>query len=583
MLETPINVHPSNGEVRDLTNTNGSFNLQLKADKASYMFGEIYGLNDDDLRMCWNVFDEPYAPRGYNNDVVTMRPMSGVSGYGLNYGEDYKYRYCICQGAPKYRTDGLGDSKLSLGQHKDTTDVCLFYTDDISNISVHEYNANYFYIELPTMPGLYFDNLYRTFPRSTSSDYIYQYKHSQLKNNHYYYNHTSVCFFKDSTTYYINAIWYDATHKRLYFENKSDHNTSTIKSILSNQASGWKFQIPLNAYLKKPEILFGRANIEAIPSQGKRVDGDTTDTKDYNSRKILWISHSISFNKPFMNSRYTSSGSDTKEKQLNNKRTANQDSLMSGTMFAKISYLGSVFSEGSSSSTSEHIVDVRRIVAYYEVYDTQTNNTQYFLELDYPLSCPLFATSKNPTVEIYTNYILTPWYDFKCRQKPTGSISAERYYDGLRVSSNYSQEQDVSLKSYKMEILDEKGKAVIAETDNTYSYKLNSTFKIPLSTASYTVKSTLTTQENDTISRTTKYIPVDSDSPGCYIVDSKNDISTLPTTKKAGTAAWNENIDCEPYGSIALVIEDGDVYILDDEGWKSQFEATKSRLKEVST
>ena len=191
---------------------------------------------------------------------------------------------------------------------------------------------------------------------------------------------SSYCFRSPSSNYYTNVIWYDATHKRLYFE-KGDNNKvfyAVSQFFDSPDSINWKFQIPLNAYLKKPEILFGRANIEAIPSQGKRVDGDTTDTKDYNSRKILWISHSISFNKPFMNSRYTSSGSDTKEKQLNNKRTANQDSLMSGTMFAKISYLGSVFSEGSSSSTSEHIVDVRRIVAYYEVYDAQTNNTQYF-------------------------------------------------------------------------------------------------------------------------------------------------------------------------------------------------------------
>lgn len=52
-----------------------------------------------------------------------------------------------------------------------------------------------------------------------------------------------------------------------------------------------------------------------------------------------------------------------------------------------------------------------------------------------------------------------------------------------------------------------------------------------------------------------------------FKVDTPNDLENLPTMTDEGKFDWCDTYT-SPYGSNATVISTGEVYILNDEGWK---------------
>ena len=98
ILETPINVHPSNGEV---FNGNGNFQFQFTGDKISVIQGHMYEIDNSKEIMNWYCNHNIDA---VNKTVITTHP--SISEY-CTKGRDYKYNYCIYQKNPQIDKDKI--------------------------------------------------------------------------------------------------------------------------------------------------------------------------------------------------------------------------------------------------------------------------------------------------------------------------------------------------------------------------------------------------------------------------------------------------------------------------------------------
>ena len=513
MLETPINVHPSNGEVVDYSKENSKFTFQFKGDKISYIYGQMYYLSNDKERISWICGHNTDDNSGYNNEIVESHPLDGVKNSSgqtvkkfteIDYGKDFKYNYTIFQ------------------KHLDIPKEFYGKVENIDVTTNPEFIVTH--LILSDMPTQYFDCIKDyTIEFYTADKILCDNSISRLSFN---------CFSKTEKYIMPNGII-----KSDGSVDKTNIKNSVYQAFLhSIDGTPVYYKITLNPNAPKADMYFGRNEAEASNIA-------------YLGTKNIMINHGISnFHKPF----YSSSGA------------------FLGGMYIQI------------GEEKRLITDC--VAKYIEAGD----HTNYYISLDSPFPTKVISENKNDNYnavpfKIVTNYIVTPWYDFKHRKKPECEISVTRKENGLLCSGIYSQEDGVSLKSYQYKIYPESNEVdtittPIHQTGKEYSYRLKVEFPVPTVTANYRVECEVTTQENDSVSSSASYNgePL---YPDDFIVDYVTDIDCLPTLNKSGTD-WCSHIKKSLTGSKALVIENGDIYILsewtDDKGivyseWKSSF------------
>lgn len=118
--------------------------------------------------------------------------------------------------------------------------------------------------------------------------------------------------------------------------------------------------------------------------------------------------------------------------------------------------------------------------------------------------------SEGTEYKLYANYLVSPFYFFKCRTTPEVTVSITGNSNGLLCTATYSQDEGVSLKYYKFSLYEIDGDTenLIEETDRLYSYRLNYTFPEDYSGKTYKVVCEISTQDSVIVTaKTTRNFP----------------------------------------------------------------------------
>ena len=495
MIETPIEVHPSNGEVVDWKD-NSPFTFKFKGDKVSYIYGEMFNLATNKRRVGWTCLHNTNNSKGYNNEIIENYPLSffGETDYNI----DYKYRYIICQ--QNIETVNLERKK---DQNDNNTDIGLYKIENILQYDkwdnpifkpkVENTKIEGFY--LPLTPSKIFNCLV---------EFVDGYETHKLNGNSKtvtqpYFYFVAELFYENGGSDILKFERFDYHDKYIKLK-----NSITLHAIDYIQPKAVALYVSPNA--PDPSIYIGRTSMASMPTGSD--------------------AHYFILDNGMVN--YLKDG---------DKHIVDSPITTVRNMYVKIED------------------EIRRIVDYQVVYNSDTNNTQYYLMYNFPLPT---NPSVNTPVEIYTNYIITPWYDFKCRHKPTAELTVARNPDTgfLKCTSNYSQIDGVSLKSYNFSVFNNSRNKCVATTNNQYSYRQEWEFPLPTITGNYTVDALLTSQDNDTVGISKKI------SSGKYFL--KN-ISTIETNDEDHSIRvdWSENDftsglgDVGEYYNVYRKIDDG--------------------------
>ena len=490
MIETPIEVHPSNGEVVDWKD-NPPFTFRLKGDNISYIYCQIYNLLTNEIRLekrkdCF------YS---YNNEEVSISSPLVTSNATYSdfdekdYGKDYKYRYLIGQQNP-YTTNLKKDGSYGL------------YTIDKTQLEPN-YSSGIKGFYLKNVPKNIFSTLIELV--SNSSD------NSSNSESHTFPDKktitqkviTFLARFNYGNAYVLKHI------SSFSCEDKYIKLEETMSITEYEKYESISLYVCINS--PNPSIYVGRSSLASKP-MGTKVSWVLLDTSLVN-----------------YNPRYGWTGT-----QVQNGYNC------WGTYYGMYIKIGD---------------EMRRITDYKVSYDSTADNTQYWLSFQPPLPKD---PSVNTPVEFYTNYIVTPWYDFKCRHTPTAELTVARNPDTgfLKCTSSYSQLDGISLKSYNFSVFNNSRSKCVATTNNQYSYRQEWEFPLPTITGNYTVDALLTSQDNDTVGISKKI------SSGKYFL--KN-ISTIETNDEDHSIRvdWSENDftsglgDVGEYYNVYRKIDDG--------------------------
>lgn len=522
MIETPIEVHPSNGEVADWKD-NSPFTFKFKGDKVSYIYGEMFNLATNKRRVGWTCLHNTNSSKGYNNEIIENHPLHFFDE--TDYNIDYKYRYIICQQNigtvnlerkkdSKNKDTEIGLYKIeNIPQAGETiyADVQnpnweLFEDNAIFRPEVQGINITGFY--LPSMPSKIFNCL---------AEFVDGYEQHKLNGNS---KTVTQPYF-----YFVVELFYSDKNSRILQFDKLDYHNKYIglKTNISTadyiQPKAVALYVSPNA--PDPSIYIGRTSMASMPMGSN--------------------AHYFILDNGMIN--YLKDG----DKHI-------VDSPIMGTESGVIS-AGQEYYTTVRNMYVKIEDEIRRIVDYQVVYNSDTNNTQYYLMYNFPLPT---NPSVNTPVEIYTNYIKTPWYDFKCRHTPTAELTVARNPDTgfLKCTSSYSQLDGISLKSYNFSVFNNSRSKCVATTNNQYSYRQEWEFPLPTITGNYTVDALLTSQDNDTVGISKKI------SSGKYFL--KN-ISTIETNDEDHSIRvdWSENDftsglgDVGEYYNVYRKIDDG--------------------------
>ena len=496
MIETPIEVHPSNGEVVDWQ-ASVPFNFKLKGDNISYAICEVYNLSTNKIKKS-KTFELFKNGNGYYNNETVKMMWTGV--FGVNdSGKDYKYRYYITQQNPN--TTNL-EKDGSYGLYRIETGHFIIEASHLDKVDVWDT------IEFPNMPSDIFPTLveFEGDPDETSHKFV-DGSTARLK----------------ASLYLAKLHYGDGSTKLRYFSSFScTEKWIKTTSEIPDHSSIVAIELYVCINSVNPKIYIGR---NSLPAQPINSYGQGSDMR---VAGLSWVLLENSIPNYRASSRWTGTTVSGPNRTPYGVRTS---------MYIKIGD------------------EIRRIAGYRKVYNKTSDNTQYWLCFQPPLPDSI---SLNTPVEFYTNYITTPWYDFKLRRKPKTSLTVERNSDTgfLKCASTYSHLDGISLKSYNFSVYNNGQTKCVATTDNQYSYRQEWEFPVPTITTNYSASAVSTTQENDSVSAIGSF--------RCDKYD-RTDISTVKTDDQRHSVdiSWSKNDftlglgDVGEYYNIYRKIDDG--------------------------
>lgn len=92
------------------------------------------------------------------------------------------------------------------------------------------------------------------------------------------------------------------------------------------------------------------------------------------------------------------------------------------------------------------------------------------ITLDSPFS---FTVTAGMSYQIYSNFLITPQYYFKCRTTPTLTATMESDPSGIRCIGTYSQSEGSLIKSWQMTLLSPNTRIVAQKSPVIYSQKID--------------------------------------------------------------------------------------------------------------
>lgn len=133
----------------------------------------------------------------------------------------------------------------------------------------------------------------------------------------------------------------------------------------------------------------------------------------------------------------------------------------------------------------------RYFVTHYHSYSESTNLGE--INTDGTDEIEIGAEYK-----LYANYLVSPFYYFKCRTTPVVTVTAEGKDKGIECNATYSQAEQTTLKYYKFSLYEVDGETetLVNESEKIYSYRLNYTFPVDYAGKTYRVVCEACTQDN---------------------------------------------------------------------------------------
>lgn len=175
------------------------------------------------------------------------------------------------------------------------------------------------------------------------------------------------------------------------------------------------------------------------------------------------------------------------------------------------------------------IIQIRDERRFITKYQSDVNGVG-MITLESPFS---FRITSGMSYQIYSNFLITPQYYFKCRTTPTLSASMEWTPKGIVCRGIYNQEEGAFIKSWKMTI--SRGSGVIEESPTIYSQKIEWRFSEYIYTPAIGypdgryLRIDLVTQDDVTVIATTD---------GMTPIESEQGVENVKLYNNLGTFIW---------------------------------------------
>lgn len=581
ILETPINVHPSNGEVY---NGNGNFQFQFTGDKISVIQGQMYEIDNSKEIMNWYC---GHNINSVNQTVITTHP--NISKY-CTKGRDYKYNYCIYQKNPQINVDkitGTFNFETSKCKNRGPLGKCKLYIDascfqgfDAKKYASGLTGATITFIQNNTSGKMVFSSVLGYIPQnpkdkssdSNKYDFIYM---DNTDNN----SSDSLSAF-DSYEIQLNPY---APLCDIYMGCGTIHNGSE-SSENNNDVTDIYAPIrdPLNNIQSQITMVFNKQNyvvgvmyVEIGGIRRKILNYEEKYISEYENGSVIHLHYDGWFGEDHMNKYKNSNGDVPFKIYCNYIKTPWYDFKYRSA--PSIGYLETnLSSSGLNCSTTYNQAENVSLKSYeYEVYSSkkeinvditdeqpiEMNSLPYGkISIKLPISLNEYDNVVNGNIVFYNNgMIISGGVPIISYDKATSTI----------IINNHTGMTIDEIKTSITQISIELNQKYLYSSGTKYSYDLTYNFQIPTTTSNYLIRKKITTQENDTIySDTLVYCNPDK-IPDEYVVDTEDDIKFLPTTTKRGgaLALWSSSMLYSTIGSLALVIKTGNVYILGSNGW----------------
>lgn len=582
ILETPINVHPSNGEVY---HDNDTFEFQFTGDKISVIQGHLYEIDNFREIMGWNCV---HNINSFNQTLVTTHP--NISNH-CTKGRDYKYNYYIYQKNPQIDTNTI---------------TGVFNFDSRKHINRGTVNNRILYLDSSLFEGLnvkkYADGLTGatiTLSKKNASN------NATFSTVYGYISQNPKKDFSDKDKYNF-----------IYMANPNNYGSGADNTLSLSQFDTYKIQ--LNPYAPLCDVYIGSGMIQ---NGSQSLSPDKPDATDIYApiRNVLNNIRSqitITFDKHeyVIGAMYIDIGG-VRRKILNYEEKYISEEENGSVI--RLHYDG-YFSKEHLDKYKNSNGDVP-----FKIYCNYIKTPWYDFKYRSVPKIDMLQTNLNPSglncrasysqlenvslksydYEVYTNnekieIDATEEQPIEIQSLPHGKTSIKlpytlNQYDSLTncLIVLYSNGVSLSKGAFPIEVYDKSTNTIIIgmyldETITSitkvviilnkkylyssgvkYSYNLTHNFQIPTATSNYLIRNKITTQENDIVwSDTIFYCNPDKVSDE-YIVEYEDDIRNLPTTTEPGKAQWSDEMPYSSLGSLALVIETGNVYILGTDGW----------------
>lgn len=113
------------------------------------------------------------------------------------------------------------------------------------------------------------------------------------------------------------------------------------------------------------------------------------------------------------------------------------------------------------------VIQIRNERRFITKYQPNVNGVG-MITLESPFT---FRITSGMSYQIYSNFLVTPQYFFKCRTTPTLTASMERTPKGIKCTGTYEQAEGSFIKSWKMKLTSVNGE-IVGESPTVYSQKI---------------------------------------------------------------------------------------------------------------
>ena len=580
ILETPINVHPSNGEV---FNGNGNFQFQFTGDKISVIQGHMYEIDNSKEIMNWYCNHNIDA---VNKTVITTHP--SISEY-CTKGRDYKYNYCIYQKNPQIDKDkitGTFNFDASKCKKRGPSDKCKLYIDAscFQGFNTKKYangltGATITFSQNSTSDKMVFSSVLGYIPQnpkdkpedSNKYDFIYMDNPDNM----------SIETLSAFNTYEIQLNPYAPLCDILIgcgtIHNGSESNEyssdfTDIYAPIRNSLNNIQSQITM--VFNKQNYVVGVMYVEIGGIRRKILNYKENYISEYENGSVIHLHYDGWFGKDHMNKYKNSNGDVPFKIYCNYIKTPWYDFKYRSA--PSTGYLETnLSSSGLNCSTTYNQAENVSLKSYeYEVYSSkkeiniditdeqsiEIHSLPYGkISIKLPISLNKYDNVVNGNIVFYNRGVLI--------SKNSAPISSYDRSTNTIITENRTGMTFDEIKTAITQITIELNQKYLYSSGTKYSYDLTYNFQIPTTTSNYLIRKKITTQENDTIDSDTFVYCNPDKIPDEYVVDTEDDIKFLPTTTKRGGALWSSSMLYSTIGSLALVIKTGNVYILGSNGW----------------